>query len=401
MRKKIGALGVLGAAIAVVVATTLSGTASARLAVGTAAVSCNSPVTIGVAYPATGPAASLGALQWDWAKFARDQWNAAHPGLQIALAQGDTQLAGATPQATQVAHAFANNNSIVAVVGPAGSQEQQDTASIWVNGGLAPISGSSTRVALTRGSPRETTKGFFFRTVPNDGQQGQNVANYIHNKLHKTKVEIIDDEESYSTGLAAQVKADLHAAGVTVVTNHISQSDTNFSSVIDAIPSGVNLIYIPWQVASQAQQFYVQLAQHGKNIPLFGSDGTDDPSTFHGAGSYLSAFPYAPSNPTVQAFKSAHGGNLESFGLPTYTAVLANAMAIKSMCTAHHGVITRLQVRNQLTKVTVPGAQALLGFAVSFLSSNNGKFQGAGDMGGKAGFGIYKIDNSGNYNRVG
>jgi len=397
-------LGVIGAAIAVVVATTLSGTALARVTAAAAVINCHNPVAIGVAYPQTGPAASLGALQWDWAKQSRDNWNANHPGLQITLVQGDTQLAGANPQATQVAHAFANNNNIVAVTGPAGSQEQQDTAAIWVGAGLAPVSGSSTRVELTRalsGSPRQTTKGYFFRTVPNDGQQGLKVATFIVNKLHKTNVEIIDDGESYSTGLAAQVKGNLKSAGVKVTTNHISQSDTNFASVIDSIPAGTQLIYIPWQVASQAQQFYNQLRNAGKNQIVFGSDGTDDPSSFTGQGSYVSAFPYAPTNPTVQAFKNAHGGDVESFGIPTYTSVLVNATAIKTECSAHNGSITRLQVRNQIQKVVLTGPQSLLGFSVSFLSANAGKYQGPGDMGGKAGFGIYKIAPNGDYNRVG
>ena len=86
--------------------------------------------------------------------------------------------------------------------------------------GLGVVSGSATRVALTRAATtpaasRETPKGYFFRTVPNDGQQGDNVATYIHKVLKKKNVRIIDDEEAYSQGLAAQVKNDLQADGVT------------------------------------------------------------------------------------------------------------------------------------------------------------------------------------------
>src|SRR5579862_8879370 len=207
MLRKVGAFGVMSAAIAAVVAATLSGTASARItAAAGSSVSCKSPVKVGVAYPQTGPAAGIGAFQWNWAVNAANKWNASH-SVKITLVPGDTQLAGNNPQAVQVAHAFASNSAMVAVTGPAGSQEQEDTASIWKGAGLAPISGSETRIELTRaqpGSPRETTKGYFFRTVPNDGQQGGDVAAYIH-KLKKTKVEIIDDEEAYSQGLAAQV----------------------------------------------------------------------------------------------------------------------------------------------------------------------------------------------------
>ena len=406
MFKKVGAIGVLGAAIAVVLATTLSGTAAARVAASAATVSCTKPVTVGFAYPQTGPASSLGAPQADWAAQAVTKWNASH-SVKIKLVKGDTQLGNGTSFAIAVATAFANNPAIVAVSGPAGSQEMKVTASIWQGAGLGPVSGSETRVELTRATSnlpsgaRQTTPGYFFRTVPNDGQQGDNVASYIHNVLHKTKVLIINDGESYSTGLQAQVKADLEAVGVTVNTNSITQSDTNFSGVISSIPSGTDLIYIPWQLPPQAQNFYTQLHGAGKSITMFGSDGTDDPSTFKGKGSYVSAFPYDPASATVKSFTSHHGGNSETFGLPSYTATWVNATAIQAACKAHGNKITRAQVRAAIPHVVLPAATSLLGFPVKFLAGNRGKWQGPGDMGGTAGFGIYKIGAGGIYKRVG
>ncbi|HLY85919.1 MAG TPA: branched-chain amino acid ABC transporter substrate-binding protein [Gaiellaceae bacterium] len=406
MLKKVGAIAAIAALVAVVVAATLGGTASARSdAVSAAAstISCKKTVTIGFAYPQTGPVATLGANQWNWAVTAKKAWNKVNKP-KIALLQGDTQLAGTTPQALQVAHAFKSNGKIVAVSGPAGSQEMQDTASVWKSAGLAPISGSETRVALTRatpGTPRETTKGYFFRTVPNDGQQGDNVATYIHKVLKKTKVEIIDDEEAYSTGLSAQVQADLTKVGVTVTTNHVSQQDTDFSSVIDSIPSGTQLIYIPWQNATQAQQFYTQLHAHGGTQILMGSDGTDVPGTFTGKGSYVSGFPVDFTSKVVKSFAKAHGGNPETFGIPSYTSVIVNATAIKKACAAGHGKITRASVRKMIPKVKLTTAQSLLGFPVQFLAKNFGKWQGPGDMGGTASFGIYQIQANGSYKRVG
>jgi ABC-type branched-subunit amino acid transport system substrate-binding protein len=406
MLKRVGVFGVTGAAIAAVVAATLSGPASAKSdAAAARSISCSKRVTIGVAYPETGPVATLGANQWNWAAAAAKAWNKNKKDKpKIALVKGDTQLAGTNPQALQVAHAFKSNSKIVAVTGPAGSQEMQDTASVWKAAGLAPVSGSETRVQLTRattGSPRETTKGYFFRTVPNDGQQGDNVASYIHNKLKKTKVEIIDDEEAYSTGLEAQVRADLQADGVKVTTNHISQQDTDFSAVIDSIPAGTQLVYIPWQNATQAQQFYTQLHAHGGTEILMGSDGTDVPGTFTGKGSYVSGFPVDFSSPIVKSFSKAHGGDPETFGIPSWTSIMVNATAIQKACKAGHGKITRASVRKQITKVILPISKSLLGFPVQFLGKNHGKWQGAGDMGGTAAFGIYQIQANGSYKRVG
>ena len=55
-----------------------------------------------------------------------------------------------------------------------------------------------------------------FRTVPPDAIQGPTVANYIIKKLKYKRVYIIDDQETYSTGLADTVQQKLRAAGVTV-----------------------------------------------------------------------------------------------------------------------------------------------------------------------------------------
>src|SRR5262252_5543891 len=164
MLKKVGLVALLASLLSVVVATTAWGSAKAPAnasALAAKSVKCGTKVTIGVAYPETGPAASLGTPQWDWANFAKKTWNKSHK-LKLAFVRGDTQLAGNNPQAVQVAHAFASNKKILAVTGPAGSQEMEDTASVWKSAGMGPVSGSETRVALTRalpGTPRETTKG--------------------------------------------------------------------------------------------------------------------------------------------------------------------------------------------------------------------------------------------------
>jgi ABC-type branched-subunit amino acid transport system substrate-binding protein len=404
MLKKVGVVAVLAALCSVVVATTAWGSAKPRtLAAATGSVKCGKKVTIGVAYPETGPAATLGTPQWDWANFAKSSWNKSHK-LKIAFTRGDTVLAGNNPQAVQVAHAFASNGKILAVTGPAGSQEMEDTASVWKKAGIGPVSGSETRVALTRalsGTPRETTPGYFFRTVPNDGQQGDNVATFIHSVLKKKNVRIIDDEEAYSQGLSLQVKNDLQADGVTVTTDHISQQNPDYNSVITAIPSSTQLVYIPWQVPAMAQQFFSQLRANGDKQLVMGSDGTDDPSTFKGAGSYVSGFPVDTSSSALKSFQKAHNGDPETFGLPTYTSVMVNATAINKACKAGHGKTTRTAVRKAVAKVKLSKSVSLLGFPVQFLKGNAGKFQGPGDMGGKSSFGIYQIQKNGAYKRVG
>src|SRR5262249_47065705 len=132
MLKKIGLVAVLTELISIVVAKTAWGSAKAPKAAAsaTASVKCGKKVTIGVAYPETGPAATLGAPQWDWANYAKKVWNKSHK-LKITFVRGDTQLAGNNPQAVQVGHAFASNGKILAFTGPSGSQELVDSITAY------------------------------------------------------------------------------------------------------------------------------------------------------------------------------------------------------------------------------------------------------------------------------
>jgi branched-chain amino acid transport system substrate-binding protein len=404
MLKKIGLVAVLAALISVVVSTTAWGSAKAprTAAAATASVKCGKRVSIGVAYPATGGVAFLGALQFDWAKMALKRWNGSHK-LKIKLVQGDTQLTTNAAANLAVAHSFASNGKVLAVTGPAGSQEVQDSAGVYHGAGLAPVSGSASRIFLTRaksGTARETSKGFFYRTVPNDGQQGDAVANYIHKELNKKRIYVIDDEEAYSQGLADQVQADLKKVGINSTRNHVAQNVSDFSSLIASIPNNTQLVYIPWQQAAEAQTFASQLKANGRNAIVMGSDGIDAPGQFEAKGAYVSGFPVDAANPVYKAFTKAHKGQPEAFGLPTYTSIWANATAIKMACKAGHGKTTRKAVRKDLLKVKLTAKQSVLGFPVKFLNKNKGTFQGPGDMGGLADYAIYHINNKGTYVRV-
>jgi len=407
MLKKVGAVAAFAALASVLVATTAWGSAKAPARVSAAAaktIKCGKTVTIGIAYPATGPAASLGAPQFDWAVQAKKHWNHGHK-LKIKLVVGDTQLGNSPGLAVPVAHSFASNGKMLAVVGPAGSQEVQDSIAVYKKAGLAAVSGSATRIFLTRakpGKPRETPKGAFFRTVPNDGQQGDRVADWIHTNLKFKHVYIIDDEEAYSQGLADQVQADLKKFKINAGRNHISQQQQDFSSVITAIPSNTQIVYIPWQLPGQAQTFYQQLRASGKKAAIMGSDGTDAPGTFQPNGhGYVSGFPVDFTSPVIKSFTKAHHGQPETFGIPSYTATTVVATAIQKACKAGHGKTTRIAVRKQVQKVKLSAKAGLLGFPIVFLNKNKGTYQGPGDMGGTANFAVYQITSGGSYKRVG
>ena len=365
---------------------------TATVASRAAAITCGSTRTIGVAAPLTGPAASIGVQQLHWAQFFVSNWNKlkANKNRKIKIVQGDTQLGVNTSFAVSTAQAFASNSQVLAVVGPAGSQEVVASTSAYKNGGLGFISGSATRTSLTDGKTDGDRVGFFYRTVPNDAVQAPTVANYITGKLKAARVYVIDDQEVYSQGLADGVEAILKKRNVSVSRDSISQQASDFSSNIAKIPGNTQVIYIPWQLAPQAQAFGQQLKAAGKgNISLFGSDGLFSPDWTIG-GSYDSFFPVDASSVVVAAFEKAHNGDGEFFGAPSYVAAQVATLAITKACA--DGKATRAEVRKFIPTITISQKASLLGTRIVFLKRGDMRY---------GGFGIYQIQPDGKFKPVG
>ena len=130
-------------------------------------------------------------------------------------------------------------------------------------------------------------------------------ANYMMSHLGVKKgdtVMIVDDQESYSTGLADIAQTGLKKAGVNVDRESISQKATDFSSLVAKVTSSTKVVFLPFQLASQTQLFAQQLKAQGKTAVVFGSDGTFDSSKFNVSGSYVSFF--APDVTTIAADKA-------------------------------------------------------------------------------------------------
>ncbi|MFL5965584.1 MAG: branched-chain amino acid ABC transporter substrate-binding protein [Gaiellaceae bacterium] len=384
----VAALVAMVAALVAIVATTATAKSSApaaKSAAGRALVSCKRGATIGFAVPATGPAASLGQPQRRWARFFVTRWNATHKKFKITMREGDTQLPNVA-EATKVAQSFASNSSILGVVGPAGSQEVVGTTPILQGAGLAFVSGSATRTTLTDGS----RTGFFFRVVPPDAVQGPTVARFIVNKLKKKNVLIIDDQETYSTGLAADAAGTLRNLGATVSRDSVSQSASDFSALISRISSNVQVVYIPWQLPPKAQLFAQQMREQGKRQILLSSDGTFDPSTYKPAQeAYASNFPVAAKSKLITSYKRTHGGEPDFFGAPTYAATQVVVNAVSKACA--NGSATRAEVRANIRKTNIPAAASVIGLRL--------RFTARGDLNGGR-FGLFKVTN-GNYTPVG
>jgi branched-chain amino acid transport system substrate-binding protein len=348
-----------------------SSSSSAAAAGGGSSASTKACVaSIGFEGPITGPVASLGTEQLHFAELAVAMDNAAN-NTKITLVQGDTQLQPA--QAVTVTQQFTSNANILAVVGPAGSQEVEAVGGPMARAGMPFISGSATAVALTTGSYPT-----FFRVVSKDSVQGPQDANYIVNTLHPKALMIVDDQEAYSTGLVSAMLPIFQAAGIKVDHESVSQKVTDFSSLVAKVTPADTVVVLPWQVAANAQQFGRDLTQEHKTAVIFGTDGLFSPGTFTISGSYVSSFgpdiTAIPADATIAQAAQAKYGSFGTFGPPVFAATHVIDEAIASVCKAGQtpsraNVLAAIKTTNEPTSI--------LGQPITFDSHGdlvNGKF---------------------------
>jgi branched-chain amino acid transport system substrate-binding protein len=340
--------------------------------------------SIGFEGPITGPVAVLGTEQLHFAQLAVSMDNAANK-TKISIVQGDTQLQPA--QATTVTQQFISNSSILAVVGPAGSQEVIAVGGPMARAGLPFITGSATAVALTTGKYPT-----FFRVVSKDSVQGPQDANYIVKTLHPKSIMIVDDQEAYSTGLVSAMTPIFQAAGIKVDHESVSQKVTDFSSLVAKVTSDTSVVVLPWQVAANAQQFGRNLAQQHKKAVIFGTDGLFSPGTFTINGSYVSSFgpdiTAIASDSAIASAAKTKFGSFGTFGPPVFAATHVIDEAIASVCKAGQ-TPSRANVLAAIKKTNEP--TSILGQPIAFDAHGdlvNGKFF------------LFKIDSAGKYQLI-
>jgi branched-chain amino acid transport system substrate-binding protein len=368
------------------------GSSATTAAAGSSGSSKSCTASIAIEGPFTGPVAQVGLEQLHFAQLAVANDNAANH-TNVTLAQDDTQL---TPSLAVSKAQSIIATSAVAAIGPAGSQEVEAVGPLFGKAGLAFISGSATLPALTSSGKNPT----YFRVVPDDDVQGPQDANYVVNHLHPKAVLIIDDDEAYSQGLVNVMLPILKKAGIPVDHQTLNGTDTGAtlaaaikSLVTSHLTAADGVTLLPWQTATDAQLFGQDAKQAGKTTILFGTDGTNSPSQFNIAGSYVSTFGPDISEGTPTALDQsivsgvAKYGPYGPFGVPTYEAADVVMKAIASVCKSGQ-TPSRSNVLAAIKTTNIPAAENPLGVPVAFTSDGN--------LAGNNGY-LFKISNSGKY----
>src|ERR1700751_3378108 len=371
-------------ALAVAGCSSSSSSAAGGGSTGGAASTKSCVASVGFEGPITGPVAPLGPEQLHFAQLAVLTDNLANK-TKITLVQGDTQLQPA--QATTVTQQFISNSSILAVVGPAGSQEVEAVGGPMARAGMGFITGSATAVELTSGKYPT-----FFRGVSKDSVQGPQDANYIVNTLKPKAIMIVDDQEAYSTGLVSAMTPIFQKAGIKVDHESVSQKVTDFSSLVAKVTPDTSVVVLPWQVAANAQQFGRNLAQQHKKAVIFGTDGLFSPGTFTINGSYVALvrpeITAMPADAVIARAAAQKFGSFGTFGPPVYAATHVIDEAIASVCKSGQtpgraNVLAAVKGTSEASSILGPTIQ----------------FDNHGDLIGAKWF-LFKINDKGQYKLV-
>jgi ABC-type branched-subunit amino acid transport system substrate-binding protein len=425
MLKRVGGLAALAAVTAALVAATLGGTASAKVATTSAATGLCKKAGLGFAGPLSGGASFLGTDQSNWVKLMISKWNsgAKMPGvskrlhrvkLTLAL-EGDSAL---DPQkAATVGRQMVANHKILGMVGFAGSNETLGGGPVLDKANLPYVSGSATLDTLATGAKNQKPLTHFYRVVPQNAQQARTGVPYIVQTLSLkkgAKIMIVDDGEAYGRGLSDDAQKIFKADKMHVDRESVKETDQNpggaagFAADIQpiaakAVASGVKLVYAPTQDAGDSQTFAQDLKQQGYHGGFMATDGSVSPSQFNFPGAYISFFGPSLShiNKTYRkAYLKKYGKESASdpFGAPSFVAAQMLAVGISKACGAAHGHLpskiskARQSVTKKLAKVSLP--TTILGYSMAFNNPADAYH------GPKAGVTVFHILSSGAYKQV-
>ncbi|GAA4923875.1 branched-chain amino acid ABC transporter substrate-binding protein [Streptomyces coeruleoprunus] len=322
--------------------------------------------------PLSGDNVALGENMQNGVKLAIDQANAKGDlGVKLEYVAADDQ--GLPDKATAAAQKVIDDESIVAVVGPAFSGPTNTSSPLYTEAGMVTVSPSATNPTLT--DPKNGFKSLL-RGVPNDNQQGAAMATYYAKKLKAKKVYLIDDKTDYGTGLAGVAEKGLKDAGIQVVRKAVPQKTPDYSATAkDVVNSKADaLIYAGYY--QDAAPFAKKLKDAGYKGAAISGDGTNDAKFIELAGDASEGwFLTCPcTDATVEAgTKKFTADYQKAFNRApgTYSAEAYDiANMIIEQIRAKKGDVEREALRDALAKATYKG------LTKSFSFDENGEFKG-------------------------
>ena len=233
--------------------------------------------------PLTGSDALTGNDQLNGVLTAVEIYNESNPKVKVNIIKADDQ--GDPAVAGPVSQGIATNKNVVGIIGPAYSGASIASFPAYKAARIPIVSMSATRVTLTDPKARDNGFPFFHRVVPPDSLQGTSLVKWATQGVASPKVYVLDDLQSYSTGLVQYLAPQLKAQKLTAVAfSHQPKGTTDYSSEVSKIKaSGANVvIYAGYYPEAAALAKALQLG--GYTGVLASGDGTLNTGFVTGAG---------------------------------------------------------------------------------------------------------------------
>ncbi|MFP3643967.1 branched-chain amino acid ABC transporter substrate-binding protein [Paraburkholderia sp. SIMBA_054] len=289
-------------------------------------------IKIGVPVPLSGSSANAGTDIVNGAKLAAAKINAAGGllGKQVELIPEDDACDAQT--AVQAAQKLVDGG-VVAVAGGYCSSAALPELTTFHRSGIPYVLDAST-------NPKLTEMGYdnVFRTIGRDDQQGPFAASFIKNSLHAKRAAVIDDNTTYSKGLAQNTVDALKKGGVEVVyADSITAGQMDYSPTLTKVASlKPDVIYYTGYF-SEAGLLVKEARQLGLKMTLMGGDATNDPTLMKTAGPaadgmIITTSPLAQflsgAHSYVDDYSKAYGQGPGPYSVYEYDAVAVTAKAI-------------------------------------------------------------------------
>jgi branched-chain amino acid transport system substrate-binding protein len=237
------------------------------------------PIKIGVPAPLSGAYANAGIDIVNAARLAADQINAKGGVLGRPLAIVPEDDACDAQTAVQAAQKLIDSG-VVAVAGGYCSGAALPELSTLHRRNIPYVLDASTNPQLTEMGYKDV-----FRTIGRDDEQGPFAASFMANVLHAKRAAVINDNTTYSKGLAVATVAALKKDGVDVVyDNAITPGQMDYSPVLTRVAAlNPDVIYFTGYFAEGG--LMVKEARQLNLKPVFmGGDSNQDPTLLKTAG---------------------------------------------------------------------------------------------------------------------
>jgi branched-chain amino acid transport system substrate-binding protein len=338
-------LGVVGAAV---------------LSVGTLATStqaASKSVSLVFQGPLSGAEALAGQDELLGTLTALQIYNDSNPAVKVKLIKADDQ--GDPAVAGPVSQGIAADKSVVGIVGSAYSGATIASFPAYKAAAIPMVSQSATRVTLT--DPKAADNGFpiFHRVVPPDSVQGPALVRWATEGVSSPKAYVVDDQQTYSTGLRDAMKATWASKGITVTYGQQPKGTTDYTSEVSKVLASKANVVVYAGYYAEAGAFAKALKDGGYTGVFASGDGTVNTGFVTGAGASAAEgarltapdFPFTGVANAAQkaAYTKATGESIDKADSHTYVVSSFDATNVFLTC-IKSGATTRGAIQNCITR---------------------------------------------------